>query len=84
MLRASGSWTRTRDAPVHLAGTEEARAFTRLRGQSTNLKGLTPWHLIFEMVGGELWQSNLSWCEHGWLSFIHGVCGLLDLPDIRQ
>jgi len=70
MLRASGMWTRTRDALIHLAGAKEARAYTRLRGQGTNLKGLTPWHLIFEMVAGsELWQSNLSWCEHGWLYF---------------
>eukprot|EP00959_Pyramimonas_sp_CCMP1952_P124450 2602337-Pyramimonas_sp.AAC.1 len=30
------------------------------------------------MLGGELWQSNLSWCERGWLSFLCGWCVLKD------
>eukprot|EP00959_Pyramimonas_sp_CCMP1952_P204151 4269687-Pyramimonas_sp.AAC.1 len=84
MLRGSGSWTRIRDTLIHLAGTKEARVYTRLRGQSANLQGLTPWRLIFETVGGELWQSNMSLCERGWLSFVRGVCGHRDLPDILQ
>jgi len=84
MLHASGEWTRIRDTQICWEGSQRARALTRARGLTVGKPGFTPWHSVFEKVGGLLWQSSLSWSEQGWVSFVRRTCELLEMPQVLQ